>query len=138
MISSNMWPRLHLQLDVTSQRHYCASCNRQYVNSFGQIVEIMTPDNTILYARAALPPTKIEDVCTMDLEMQFKYVKTLMHLWGQIRTYEPVSGNGIVRSATDEDLGWNVQERPDKEEVRRSMAVLTDHGKEILNEVVPV
>ena len=95
----------------------------------------MTPGGTVLYARAALPQKKIEDLRAMDLEQQFSHVKTPMELWEQIRTYEPASGNDIVRAATDADLAWDVKRKPDKDKVRRSMAVLTENGKEMLKQV---
>ena len=120
LVASKMWPRLHKEIDSTGQRCYCPQCTRRYRAGFGQIVEIMTPDNTVLYARAALAMNNEVDVCRMEPMM----------LWRQLYSYEPVSGTDIVRAATDADFCW-----PDKEELRRSMAILTDKGQEALKEV---
>jgi hypothetical protein len=132
-----MWPRLHKEIDSTGQRWYCPRCVRRYRPGFGQIVEILTPDRTVLYARAPLPPKDIEDLRAMDLEEKFHDVKTPMELWEHIRSYEPASGNDIVRAATDNDLGWDVKTKPDadKELVRKSMAVLTAKGTDALRDL---
>jgi hypothetical protein len=52
LVCSKMWPRLRNEIDRPGQRYYCPSCVRRYRPGFGQIVEIMTPDRPILYARA--------------------------------------------------------------------------------------
>ena len=137
-MASKMWPRLlNTEIDSTGQRWYCPRCVRRYRPGFGQIVEILTPDATVLYARAALPTKDIEVLRAMDLEEKFHDVKTPMELWEHIRSYEPASGNDIVRAATGDDLGWAVQTKPnaEKELVRKSMAVLTAKGTDALRDL---
>jgi hypothetical protein len=60
-----------------------------------------------------------------------------MELWEVIQSYKPSSGNDIVRAAKEDDLGWHVKKLPaaDQEEIRKSMAVLTDKGVEALKDV---
>jgi hypothetical protein len=137
LVTSKLWPRLHEEIDSTGQRCYCPQCTRRYRAGFGQIVEILTPDATVLYARAALPPKDIEDLRAVDLEKKFHDVKTPMELWEHIRSYEPASGNDIVRAATDNDLGCDFKTKPDaeKELVRKSMAVLTAKGTDALRDL---
>ena len=137
LVASKLWPRLHKEIDSTGQRWYCPRCVRRYRPGFGQIVEILTPDATVLYARAPLPPKDIEDLRAMDLEEKCHEVKTPMELWEHIRSYEPASGNDIVRAATDNDLGCDFKTKPDaeKELVRKSMAVLTAKGTDALRDL---
>jgi hypothetical protein len=89
VISSKYWPRLHEDVNASGQRYYCpaAGCNRRYRPKFGQLVELLLPNQKdAMWSRTWMTTSKSCVCASMSSQSH-----------GAVRSQPPALGGRVIR-----------------------------------------
>ena len=137
VISSKTWKTKHADPMASKQKWYCLACGRKYATAMGQLVELLTPGNQLLWMYADIPNKDVEDIRALALEKEKRdKVSSAADLYSQIASYAPATGHGVLRPATVGDLcSWALETIPrDQWDAQvKMMAMMTPAGHSALS-----
>jgi len=106
LMESKAWRRKNADPNATGQKYNCNLCNGRYRTKYGQLVEVLSPEDQEHYwFRADVPDWDHEDVRAMKHEKHLS-PKSAENLFAALESIAPTKG-AMVEAATDaKDFYW--------------------------------